>query len=180
VRLVAATNRDLRAEVEKGTFRRDLFYRLNVFPIPLPPLRERPGDVRLLAATLLDACSARAAKRLGGFTPAALHCLERYAWPGNVRELRNEVERAVALAEPDEAIDLAHLSAAVTGDQAIVDTAGMDTGGIATRLDRIEQLLVLQELRRHGNNRTRTAAALGITVRALQKKLARWDLRERR
>jgi two-component system response regulator HupR/HoxA len=180
VRLVAATNRDLHAEVERGTFRRDLFYRLNVFPIALPPLRERDGDVRLIAEQLLARCAARAGKTVRGFTPAALQCLESHTWPGNVRELRNEIERAVALAEPGEAIDLAHLSPTVTGDQAILEADQNGCGPLAQRLDRIEQLLVLQELRRHGNNRTWTAAALGITVRALQKKLARWAARQRR
>jgi two-component system, NtrC family, response regulator HupR/HoxA len=178
VRLIAATNRDLRAEVERGSFRRDLFYRLNVFPIPLPPLRERGGDVRLLADHLLSQCSTRARKQIRGFTPAAVCCLERHTWPGNIRELRNEIERAIALAEPGEAIDIAHLSTGITGEQAIVDSSEPGTGRIGDRMERIEQLLVLQELRRHGNNRTHTAATLGITVRALQKKLARWGLRE--
>jgi transcriptional regulator with PAS, ATPase and Fis domain len=177
-RLIAASNRNLKTEVERGAFRPDLFYRLNVFPVALPPLRERNGDIRLLASHLLERCSDHAGKALQGFTPAALHCLERYQWPGNVRELRNEIERAVALAESGETIDIAHLSPSVVGDQAILETAADGKGGIAMRLERIEQLLVLQELRRHANNRTHTAAALGITVRALQKKLARWGLRD--
>src|SRR6185503_8448780 len=96
---------------ERGTFRRDLFYRLNVFPIALPALRERASDLRLLASHLLARCAALARKSIPGFTPAALHCLEHYAWPGNVRELRNEIERAVALADSGETIDIAHLSA---------------------------------------------------------------------
>jgi transcriptional regulator with PAS, ATPase and Fis domain len=177
VRLICATNRELKAEVEAGRFRRDLFYRVNVFPVSLPPLRARPGDVRLLAQHFFEKYDAAAGKQLRGFTPAAMHCLERHAWPGNVRELRNEVERAVALAEAGEAIDLAHLSAEVSGDEALAATAETD-GKLRDRLDRIEQLLILQELRRHGDNRTRTAQKLGISVRALQKKIGKYGLRD--
>jgi two-component system response regulator HupR/HoxA len=177
VRLICATHRDLKVEVEAGRFRRDLFYRVNVFPVPLPPLRARQGDVRLLVQHFFEKYDAGAGKALRGFTPAALSALERYAWPGNVRELRNEVERAVALAEPGEAIDLAHLSATVSGDEALAAVAEGD-GKLRERMDRIEQLLILQELRRHGENRTRTARHLGISVRALQKKIGKYGLRQ--
>ena len=177
VRLICATNRDLKGEVEAGRFRRDLFYRVNVFPVSLPPLRARPGDVRLLAQHFFEKYDAAAGKQLRGFTPAAMHCLERHTWPGNVRELRNEIERAVALAEAGETIDLAHLSAEVSGDEALAATAESN-GKLRDRLDRIEQLLILQELRRHGDNRTRTAQKLGISVRALQKKIGKYGLRD--
>jgi len=177
VRLICATHRDLKAEVEAGRFRRDLFYRVNVFPVPLPPLRARQGDVRLLVQHFFEKYDAAAGKTLRGFTPAALSALERYGWPGNVRELRNEIERAVALAEPGETIDLAHLSADVSGDEALAAVAEGD-GKLRERLDRIEQLLILQELRRHGDNRTRTARHLGISVRALQKKIGKYGLRQ--
>ena len=177
VRLICATHRDLKAEVEAGRFRRDLFYRVNVFPVPLPPLRARQGDVRLLVQHFFEKYDAAAGKALRGFTPAALSALERYGWPGNVRELRNEIERAVALAEPGETIDLAHLSGEVSGDEALAAVAEGD-GKLRERLDRIEQLLILQELRRHGDNRTRTARHLGISVRALQKKIGKYGLRQ--
>ena len=177
VRLICATHRDLKAEVEAGRFRRDLLYRVNVFPIALPPLRARQGDVRLLVEHFFEKYNAATGKELRGFTPAALSALERYAWPGNVRELRNEVERSVALAEPGEAIDIAHLSADVSGDE-VLSAVAEGVGKLRERLDRIEQLLILQELRRHGENRTRTARHLGISVRALQKKIGKYGLRQ--
>jgi len=175
VRLVCATNRDLAAEVEAGRFRRDLYYRVNVFPIRLPALRDRAGDLAHLAEHFLARFDEETGKRLRGFTPAALRALERHVWPGNVRELRNEIERGVALAEPEDAIDVGHLSAAVTGDAAVASLDGGD-GGLRERLDRIEETLILQELRRHGNNRTHTARHLGISVRALQKKIGKFRL----
>ena len=178
VRLVTATNRDLKADVETGRFRRDLFYRLAVFPIPLPPLRTRAGDVALLAQHFFHRYNAHAGKQLKGITAAALRCLERYPWPGNVRELKNELERAVALAEPGESIDLLHLSGEVAGDEALAATNG-DDSRLRDRMGRIEQLLIIQELRRHGENRTQTARRLGISVRALQKKIGKYGLRER-
>ena len=177
VRLICATHRDLKAEVEAGRFRRDLLYRVNVFPVALPPLRARQGDVRLLVQHFFEKYNAATGKELRGFTPAALSALERYAWPGNVRELRNEVERSVALAEPGEAIDIAHLSADVSGDE-VLSAVAEGVGKLRERLDRIEQLLILQELRRHGENRTRTARHLGISVRALQKKIGKYGLRQ--
>jgi len=176
VRLIAATNRDLKAEVEAGRFRRDLFYRLNVFPIALPPLCAREGDILLLAQHFFHKFNAQSGKRLKSFTPAALHCLERYCWPGNVRELKNEIERAVALAEPGEAIDLRHLSSEVSGAE-VLGAASETDGSLHERLQRVEELLILQGLRRHGENRTRTARDLGISVRALQKKMTKYGLR---
>jgi transcriptional regulator with PAS, ATPase and Fis domain len=175
VRVISATNRDLKADIETGRFRRDLFYRLNVFPIALPPLRARDGDVALLAVHFLHLYDTATAKHLRGLSPAALACLRRYAWPGNVRELKNEIERAVALAEPGESIDVPLLSPDVTGDAVL--TAAPEGGRLGERLERIEQLLILQELRRHDDNRTHTARTLGISVRALQKKIARYGLR---
>ena len=175
VRLVCATNRDLKAEVEHGTFRQDLFYRLNVFPVVMPPLRAREGDVRLLAEHFLRRYDETTGKRLGTFTPAALHCLERYAWPGNVRELKNEIERAVTLAEPGDLIDVPLLSPEVAGDPALGEIVEGD-GKLFDRLERLEQLLIMQELRRHGDNRTHTARTLGISVRALQKKIGKYGL----
>jgi two-component system, NtrC family, response regulator HupR/HoxA len=177
VRLVCATNRDLKREVESGSFRRDLYYRLNVFPVLLPPLRAREGDAALLAGHFLHRFSRSSRKDIAGFSTAARHCLARYSWPGNVRELKNEIERAVVLADPGVTIDLEHLSAEVTGDESLTAAADGD-GHLGERLERVEQLLILKELRRHGDNRTHTARTLGISVRALQKKIVRYGLRE--
>src|SRR5687767_8568193 len=101
VRVVAATNRDLEAEVESGKFREDLFYRLQVMPIPLPPVRERRGDVPLLARYYIDRFNREFRKRVKGLSPAATTLLEQYQWPGNVRELRNAIERAMLLIDRD-------------------------------------------------------------------------------
>jgi two-component system response regulator HupR/HoxA len=177
VRLICATNRDLRAEVDAGRFRRDLLYRINVFPVTLPPLRNRAGDVPLLATHFLHRFDAATGKRLGGLTAGALACLARYPWPGNVRELKNELERAVALAEPGDAIDVAHFSAEVRDDVTLAAVSD-DAASLGARLERFEQLVILEELRRHGKNRTHTARTLGISVRALQKKMVRYGLRE--
>ncbi len=111
VRLVAAANRDLRAEMEAGRFRADLFYRLNVFPIEIPPLSERREDIPLLVSLFLDRYTQRFAKRITGLTPRAWDGLWDYDWPGNVRELENMVQRAVILAEDGGAIDIQHLFA---------------------------------------------------------------------
>ncbi len=110
VRVIAATNRDLRAAVAGRAFREDLYYRLAAFPIHLPPLRERREDIPLLAASFLEAACQRHHKPLRGFDPATIELLGRAMWPGNVRELQNEIERAVAIAHPGETITPGHLS----------------------------------------------------------------------
>ena len=101
VRVIAATNRDLRGAVATGTFREDLFYRLNVVPLRLPPLRERVGDIRLLTEYLVERYARKAGKRVGAIAKETLDLFERYRWPGNIRELQNVIERAVILAEGD-------------------------------------------------------------------------------
>lgn len=98
VRIIAATNRDLAQRVAEGTFRRDLFYRLNVFPIDVPPLREREGDIPLLARHFLERAARKFGKPLRDFTGDSLAALQRYSWPGNIRELQNVIERAAILA----------------------------------------------------------------------------------
>jgi formate hydrogenlyase transcriptional activator len=101
VRVIAATNRDLRGTVAAGDFREDLFYRLNVFPLQLPPLRDRAGDIRLLTEYLVERYARKAGKRIRAIAKDTLKLFERYEWPGNIRELQNVIERAVILAEGD-------------------------------------------------------------------------------
>ncbi|PYN45726.1 MAG: hypothetical protein DMD95_07745, partial [Candidatus Rokuibacteriota bacterium] len=101
VRFIATTNKDLHAEVERGAFRRDLFYRLSVMPVSIPPLRERASDIPLLAAHFLDVSARRSKKAVRAIDGPAMHALRRYAWPGNVRELENVIERAVIVAKGD-------------------------------------------------------------------------------
>lgn len=115
VRVIAATNRDLKKRVEEGLFREDLYYRLRVVEIELPPLRERASDIPTLAHHFLDAVAERTGRRFAGFSNAAMDCLVAYHWPGNVRELANEIERVAALAEPEALIGLDDLSQHVRG-----------------------------------------------------------------
>lgn len=115
VRVISATNNDLEAAVRERTFREDLYYRLAAFPLRLPPLRDRRGDIPLIADHLLSGALERHKKELPGFTDAALETLSGYDWPGNVRELQNEVERAVAIARAGEVIDVRHFSPRLTG-----------------------------------------------------------------
>ena len=121
IRLIASTNLDLEAEVRKGKFRQDLFYRINVFPIVIPPLRERSEDIPLLAAHFLNRFTEKMNSPVTGFTPRVLEYLSRFDWPGNVRELENEIERAVTLAGAESKVKMNHLSEKITaaGRQAL-------------------------------------------------------------
>jgi formate hydrogenlyase transcriptional activator len=101
VRVIAATNRNLQAAIAAGTFRSDLFYRLNVFPIDMPPLRERQADIRLLVEYFIDRCARNVGKNITGINKKSLNLLQSYAWPGNIRELQNVIERSVIMCETE-------------------------------------------------------------------------------
>jgi Nif-specific regulatory protein len=133
VRVLSATNRDLRAEVAAGRFREDLYYRLAVFPIALPPLRERRGDIALLATRFLTIAAEQQRKSIPGLEPEALELLTRYDWPGNVRELRNEIERAVALARASESVTPEHLSAPLRTQRGLDNGAPLNHAGSSRR-----------------------------------------------
>jgi len=167
VRVIAATNADLEAQVDKGVFRRDLYYRLNVFPITLPPLRERSGDVPALAEHFLRVHRERARRVVPGFTPEALRCLRAYPFPGNVRELENEVERAVALARNGEPIGPELLSGRIREQ----NTAPVPQ----TLNEAIEQLKrrMIEDALRECGSKTRAAERLGLTRQSLQQMLRR-------
>ena len=177
VRIIAATNRDLEAMVRERHFREDLFFRLNVFPITLPPLRERPGDVRPLAEFFLLRHGASADK----LTARALQALERYPFPGNVRELEYTLERAMILAGSDP-IDIEHVSVARP------DLAGVSGGAGAPAwvpeipaeglsLEVLERELILKALERAGGNKSQAARLLGLTRRTLYSRMERHGLR---
>ncbi len=179
VRIVAATNRDLRADVESGRFREDLYYRLAVFPVRLPPLRERDGDVELLAERFRETACARNDKWVPGFTRDALTALRRATWPGNVRQLEHEIERAVILADDGETIGVELLSPRVTGEQVPeVSMEDLPVGELRIVMEQLEERVIRRALEANGDNRTRTAEALGISRQALQAKLARWRDRD--
>ncbi len=165
-RILAATNRNLEEEVKAGRFREDLFYRLNVVELNIPPLRERPEDILPLAAAFIAEFAGGKAR----WAPGVAECLARYAWPGNVRELRNAMERA-ALLSLGEFILPEHLPAKVrAGAEAAPPAGSQDVRGLAE----IERAAIMQALRQHDFNRTETAKALGISRRALLYKLQRF------
>ncbi|MHB8520831.1 MAG: sigma-54-dependent transcriptional regulator [Limisphaerales bacterium] len=165
-RILAATNQDLEQEVEKGRFREDLFYRLNVMEIFIPPLRERREDILPLASFFV----AQSTNRRARFSPAVTQCLEQYAWPGNVRELRNAMERAILLS-PGELILPEHLPARIRRDAA---EPGAEETIPTNRLEDIERQAILQALHEHNFNRTEAAKALGISRRSLLYKVQRF------
>ncbi len=167
VRIIAATNKNLKAAVEKGTFREDLFYRLNVAQLAVPSLRERVEDIALLANTFLEEFNKKFVKSIKGFTPDAVKVLERYSWPGNVRELKNAIER-IALLETDTVVKPEHLAflnyhpgfneTKVLEDKNIVSVPSQ---GI--KMDEIMREAILQTLDLTGGNQMQAAKILGLT-----------------
>ena len=169
VRVLAATNRDLALGVAEGSFRQDLYYRLNVVAIQVPPLRERRDDILPLARLLLAESVVRMARKTSGLTPRAADQLVRYDWPGNVRELENAMERAVALGS-GRRLDLDDLPEEVRKAFPIPRIRG----GIVQPLDEIEKDYILSALEHNGGNQTRTAQQLRIGSATLYRKLKRW------
>ena len=170
VRILAATNQDLSEMVKDKRFREDLYYRLNVITVRVPPLRERPEDIRVLAQHYLRVYSAKNGRKLDAFTAEALERLEAYAWPGNVRELENLVERSVLLARKDR-IDAEDLPEEVMGVKRPPRDAILEL--IGTPLADVEQRLLDETLRITGGNKTQAAKLLGIDVRTVARKLER-------
>ncbi|MBS1119242.1 MAG: Response regulator of zinc sigma-54-dependent two-component system [Deltaproteobacteria bacterium] len=176
VRIICATNRDLAAEVEKGRFRQDLYYRLMVFPIKLPPLRERREDIPPLAAHFLKRYADEYRVELTGFTQDALDALSSYNWPGNIRELENEIQRLVIQAEPGHWIEITDLSPRLRKIEGTVTRIAPKQGTLKEMMDQVERWLLTEALRDHGNNKTKTAVTLGITREGLHKKLAKFGV----
>jgi DNA-binding NtrC family response regulator len=176
VRIVASTNRDLEAAVRDGSFRRDLFFRLNVVPIVIPPLRERPEDVEPLARFFLDRLTTTLRRAPRTVHRDALAMLERYAWPGNVRELKNVIERAVILEEHAEILP-DHLPEELKpGGRALDLEPGfrLPAGGID--LESLERDLIRQALDQARGNKTRAAALLGLTRDTLRYRLEKYGI----
>ena len=165
VRVLAATNRDLVAEIRAARFRQDLYYRLRVVEIVVPPLRERREDILPLARSFLTSAAGTAGRKMTGFTPAAAHQLLRYAWPGNVRELENAVERAVVLARRSR-VDVEDLPPEV--GLAVPDAVILDD---VRPLADVERDYIRSVLRAVGGNRAQAAAKLGIGTATLYRKL---------
>ena len=176
VRIICATNRDLSAEVEKGRFRQDLYYRLMVFPIRLPPLRDRREDIPQLAAHFLKRYAEEYRIESPGFTQDALDALASYNWPGNIRELENEIQRIVIQAESGHWIEVTDLSPRLRKIEGTVTRIAPKQGTLKEMMEQVERWLIAEALRDHGNNKTKTAATLGITREGLHKKLAKFGV----
>ncbi|RXH22235.1 chemotaxis protein CheY [Bradyrhizobium nanningense] len=179
VRVVAATNRDLEAEVEAGRFRRDLYYRLAAFPVHMPALRDRPMDVTLIAEGVLSSVKTSFNRPGLRFAASALEAFARYHWPGNVRELQNEIQRMVVLADADE-LQAPPLLGRRNGKQPVAAIPGK-LNGSATLKDKVEDLekaVIISTLERYDGNISRVANELGLSRVGLRNKLSRYDLRK--
>jgi transcriptional regulator with PAS, ATPase and Fis domain len=173
VRLIAATNVDPARAVQQGKLREDLYYRINVIGICVPPLRERIEDIPLLVQTFIAEFNERNGKSVQAVTPEALRLLQRYSWPGNIRELRNVVERAVILS-PGEFIELEHLPADLSGPPPpSIHSSGLSAG---MTVEEAERKLIELTLAHTRDNKTRAAEILGVTVKTLHNKLKRFRL----
>jgi two-component system response regulator HydG len=173
VRLMAATNKNLPELISKGTFREDLYYRLNVVGLEIPPLKKRREDIPLLAQHFLEVFAARNSKQIKGYTPQAMDHLIRYDWPGNVRELMNAVERAVVLSQADFLSEKDFTS--IAGADKVCSEPGPNTATFpldgAAPLEEVEKATILKTLEATGGNKSEAARRLGITRKTLHKKL---------
>ncbi len=170
VRVLCATNRDLKEEIRTGRFREDLYFRLNVFNIALPPLRDRREDVPLLVQHFVEKFAHEAGKKVSGVDPKAMELLQSYQWPGNIRELRNTVERAVILCD-GEIIARDHLPTEMVGSREETQLLKVPLG---LRLREVEKEYILSSLDRNNHNKSRTAHILGISEKTLYNKLNRY------
>jgi len=177
VRVIAATNADLRRALEEGNFREDLYYRLNVFPITIPPLRERREDIPLLAERFLHKFAAETGSRVEEISPEAMRKLVEYHWPGNVRELENVIERSLLYADGRVLLP-EHIRLDYAPRRAVNGTAGAVDGFLpeGMTLDEYEQHLIREALRRAGGNKSQAARLLGLTRNALRYRLSQMGL----
>ena len=173
-RIIAATNRDLESDVDSGRFREDLFYRINVVPVHVPPLRSRGNDVLLLAQHFLERCRKTTGKQVVGFASAAAQRLLDYDWPGNVRELQNCVERAVTLTRFDTIVveDLPQKIRSYRSSQLVL--FGTDPDQLLP-LEEVERRYIERVLDAVGDNKTQAARVLGLDRRTLYRKLERYS-----
>jgi Nif-specific regulatory protein len=176
VRIVAASNRNLEKEVAAGRFREDLYYRLKVFPLRVPPLRERRDDIPILASAFLNRYGSEFQKPVGGLTQQATELLMAYDWPGNVRELQNEMQRVVIELDENGFVTKEHLSPRIRHVEGILERARTTRGTLREMLDGVEKYVLLEALREHNHNKTNTAKTLGITREGLHKKLRQFGI----
>jgi len=170
VRIIAATNRDLEKEVASGNFREDLFYRLNVVMLTVPPLRERGGDIALLAEFFANKFAEKNGRQLTAITPLCMELLEIYSWPGNVRELENAIERGIILMRGEELTEKS-LPLSIQKQKGQTRHEKM----VGKSLFEAEKLLILQTLEETGGNKSEAARRLGVTRKTLQNKLSKYE-----
>jgi DNA-binding NtrC family response regulator len=173
VRVIAATNRNLQEEVKQGKFREDLFYRLNVLPISLPPLRERADDIPRLVTFYIDVYNTEFKKKIRGVTPEAMEQIKRHPWPGNIRELRNAIERAMLLSDGP-VLDTTDFSAGGAMPVRLGDAVELPASGID--LEQLERSLVVQALERTGWNQTKAATLLGLNRDQIRYRVEKFQL----
>jgi Nif-specific regulatory protein len=171
VRIITATNRNLEALVQEGKFREDLYYRLNIFPVVVPPLRERRSDIMLLADHFVEQYASRHGKTIARISTPAIDMLMSYHWPGNVRELENCIERAVILST-DGVIHSYHLPPSLQA----ADEAGGERGKLKGMIDGIEKEILVEELKRSKGNMSKAARALGITERIMGLRVEKYGI----
>ena len=180
VRVISATHRNLDVMVKEGEFRQDLYYRLHVYPIHLPPLRDRGQDISLITKHFLRRYAQEFGRGVSGFSEEALRCLLKYDWPGNVRELQNEIQRALISRFEGDLILKEDLSAHISGIDADSGDVMRETlnvqGTLKEMMEHLEILLLQRALEDHDHNKTQTAKTLGITREGLHKKLARYSM----
>ncbi|MFC1712926.1 two-component regulator propeller domain-containing protein [Candidatus Poribacteria bacterium] len=171
VRIIAMTNRNLDKDMEVGRFRRDLYHRLNGFRIDVPPLRDRPDDIPLLAEHFYQEAYRDLGKKVDGFAPEVMDMLQRCPWPGNVRELRNEIHQAYVIAEAETPIQVYHFSPQVTHKESLMQEVLSEQLGLSASLKRLQIRMIEEALRETGGNRTHAAKRLGMDVSNLRRKI---------
>ncbi len=176
IRIISATNRELKDYIKKGNFREDLYYRLNVFPIKIPPLRQRREDIPLLVNHFLRKSQKKLGKVVKGIDQKALNILMKAPLPGNVREVENEIERAVTLADDNKTITAESFSHLLTTDQSTINSFLQKSGNLKEIIESIEKYYILEQLKQNNSNITHTANALGLSRVGLQKKIKRYGI----
>jgi transcriptional regulator with PAS, ATPase and Fis domain len=175
-RLISSSNRDLLEEVKEGRFRDDLYYRVHVFPIVLPPLRERRDDIPLLSVHFLDKFAKKFKCPTARLTPQALASFMKYDWPGNIRELENEIERALTLAGGDKEIKIDYLSEKITGAPGKEAAAHQEGLTLQKAVEQMERQMVAHALETAEGNRSQAARDLGLTRQGLLNKINRYKI----
>jgi transcriptional regulator with PAS, ATPase and Fis domain len=182
LRIISATNRDLRKEVADGLFREDLFYRIFSVDIYIPPLRERREDIIPLAMLFLNDVGKRFKKKMAGFSPEVLHFFEAYPWPGNVRQLLHEVERLIALTPAGDTVSLAHFSQELQGwrnSHSLIELKSNSTLSLPEKVTELEIGCIKDALLKSEGNKRKASELLGITRQGLDKKIKRYGITNR-